>query len=387
MIQVRVFDIPAIFRWPKVDELWTVRRDGGMWVLDARIEHEQDDLGVIEDMAEGETKIAGDTTVKGTADIEGDTTVKGDLSVESTGDPDELTGLTPGGHIKAAQGFESKWIITEEGQDQGFGPAWGHKFLMRVDVEQDPGWAIEANARHRVDMDGYHNWGPGGFTKIANDGVDTWLGRWETEDVTGVLDMGPYVTTPWYTELPPNTEVVDGTEIVYLADETNGVAWRLKYLEGSTYPWYFIGGTALMASADPTTDPVIRTSSGTYDTLSNDVTLTLPLAGDYMWTYDREMYLNTSGTVYDWLQWYTTLAYNGVNDTSAGIYAVLETDPVSADYQGTWSVEHVNWRKTGLTAGTIVTTRHQVDKAGGAVGASDIDTGFGTLFFTPIRVG
>lgn len=84
MIQIRVFDVPTIFRWPKPEELWTVRRDSGLWVLDARIEHEQDGLGLIEDMEPGQTKITGTTTITGNLNVQGAFIASGSATAEGS---------------------------------------------------------------------------------------------------------------------------------------------------------------------------------------------------------------------------------------------------------------------------------------------------------------
>lgn len=65
LIQIRVFEVGPIFRWPATGELWTVRQDDGIWSLVGRIESEQDGLGIIEELPEGDTKIVGDTKVVG----------------------------------------------------------------------------------------------------------------------------------------------------------------------------------------------------------------------------------------------------------------------------------------------------------------------------------
>jgi hypothetical protein len=78
MIQIKVWEVPTVFRWPKTEEMWTVRRDHGFWSLDARLENNHDGLGRIEDIAEGETKITGATLIGGNVTIDGDLIVTGD---------------------------------------------------------------------------------------------------------------------------------------------------------------------------------------------------------------------------------------------------------------------------------------------------------------------
>jgi len=76
----------------------------------------------------------------------------------------------------------------------------------------------------------------------------------------------------------PTTNLVDGQEIYYLADGTNGVVWTLKYRAAEpTYKWNFVGGPPLFTKDD--TDRT--TTSTTYVALTGGLTLALPLAGDY----------------------------------------------------------------------------------------------------------
>lgn len=39
IVYAAVWEIPAIFRWPKVGEVWTIRRDAGIWRLDGLLEN------------------------------------------------------------------------------------------------------------------------------------------------------------------------------------------------------------------------------------------------------------------------------------------------------------------------------------------------------------
>jgi hypothetical protein len=78
MIQIRVFEIPSVFRWPREGELWVVRKDSGFWTLLGRVEHEQDGLGVVEELAAGTTKVTGELIVDSNGNVV--VAVGGDLS-------------------------------------------------------------------------------------------------------------------------------------------------------------------------------------------------------------------------------------------------------------------------------------------------------------------
>lgn len=81
---------------------------------------------------------------------------------------------------------------------------------------------------------------------------------------------------------------VDGQEIYYLADATNGVVWHLRYraASASAYKWEFVGG-GWMYSSFIGASGVSGTGSGFSDiTGGNGPDITVPLAGDYdcdMW--------------------------------------------------------------------------------------------------------
>jgi hypothetical protein len=84
---------------------------------------------------------------------------------------------------------------------------------------------------------------------------------------------------PLVTSLPSNA--IDGQEVRYLADNTNGIIWNLRYRAGSpsSYKWEFIGGSPLFASYRMGETPDATTSSSYVDL--GGPSLTAPLAGDY----------------------------------------------------------------------------------------------------------
>lgn len=82
---------------------------------------------------------------------------------------------------------------------------------------------------------------------------------------------------PLVTSLPSNA--IDGQEVRYLADNTNGIIWNFRYRAGSssTYKWEFIGGPALRSSVASVGR---QTNLNVFENL-NGPTITVPLAGDY----------------------------------------------------------------------------------------------------------
>ena len=83
------------------------------------------------------------------------------------------------------------------------------------------------------------------------------------------------------TSLPASP--VDGSEVYYLADATNGVVWHLRYRAASTspYKWERIGGAPLWAAnyAQALGSPA---AIGVNYALPGTPSLVIPLAGDYL---------------------------------------------------------------------------------------------------------
>jgi hypothetical protein len=109
------------------------------------------------------------------------------------------------------------------------------------------------------------------------------------------------------------TSPVDGQEVYYVADSTNGVLWHLRYnaASSSAYKWEVVGSTALLSEV-ATAEAV---SSATYVNLATvGPTVTLPLAGDYVIEHGTEFDTSTS------------------NIFAAQSYAIGATAAVDADF-------------------------------------------------------
>jgi hypothetical protein len=105
--------------------------------------------------------------------------------------------------------------------------------------------------------------------------------------------LKPFWTPPIVTQLPSNATV--GDQVVYAADATNGVYWSLYYDGIGTYPWKFVGGGPLTASAAGGLSGTI-TSTG-FVAGTPDLAVALPLSGDY-WTTTTA--LGTNNTAGAW---------------------------------------------------------------------------------------
>lgn len=181
----------------------------------------------------------------------------------------------------------------------------------------------------------------------------------------------------YVTALPSNP--VDGQEIYYAADATNGVIWHLRYraASSSSYKWEFVGGPplfAFVATAQSTT-------SGSYTALSTaGPSVSLPLAGDYdvcikaTITNDRpssQFVPTTARMSYDIGA--TTavdadsIQVNGDTNGNGTIYAKMSVSGTR--------------RKTSLSAVTLTAKYRSEVTSNGAVWADR------TMVVTPVRVG
>lgn len=65
MIYAAIWETPTVFRWPEAGEIWTVRKDTGVWRLDQIVQSEQMERESettpisLDDLPEGDTRIQG----------------------------------------------------------------------------------------------------------------------------------------------------------------------------------------------------------------------------------------------------------------------------------------------------------------------------------------
>ena len=166
-------------------------------------------------------------------------------------------------------------------------------------------------------------------------------------------------TPPIVTALPANPQF--GDVVTYIADATNGVAWNLQYDATGTYPWKFIGGSALRATGvGGTTSSAVPQTTGT-------PSLSVPLAGDYDCSYGCFAQAQSYATVFN----ATTALYK-----TATAIEQLNFVPV-----GTYNGGNIagNYRAAGLTASQALSLRYWVSGSSAAFGTMFINT-------TPIRV-
>jgi len=149
----------------------------------------------------------------------------------------------------------------------------------------------------------------------------------------------PRISLPRVTALP--SAPADGFELVYIADDTNGVEWHLKYKSSeTTYKWRVLAGPPLFAEV--TTDE--STSSTTYTALTTaGPSITLPLTGDYDIDHGALIWATLANTG-------VSMSYDiGGTGASDNDRAYYETQGSGGDLTPVISSR----RKTGLTAVTL----------------------------------
>ena len=128
------------------------------------------------------------------------------------------------------------------------------------------------------------------------------------------------------TSLPASP--VDGQEVYYVADATNGVIWHLRYNAGSAsaYKWEYVGGASLrnLVVANET----FPTAWAYNDLATIGPRLYAPLAGEYIFSGGATFYVSGGGPA----SMFTSLVYSGLA-TIAPLTQNIVTYPGFATYQ------------------------------------------------------
>jgi hypothetical protein len=196
-------------------------------------------------------------------------------------------------------------------------------------------------------------------------------GSWAAGSVAYLYGIGPSpagqsAAIPLVTSLPASP--VDGQEIYFLADATNGVIWHLRYraASASAYKWEFIGGSELSAYIGG--NEATTTLNQWVDLATVGPQITVPLAGDYR---SRISALVVPGT--------TTAAMNqiGASIGATGPGTVARYDTVAGSSAiGTLAM---NLPVVNLAAGNQWRMRYYVSQNGSFQ--------YRHLLLYPIRVG
>jgi len=171
----------------------------------------------------------------------------------------------------------------------------------------------------------------------------------DTDDVAPTYQGNPLVTT-----LPSNP--VDGQEVHYLVDATNGVVWRLKYRQASSsaYKWEFAGGSPLDSGFNIADDNGGNSTS--YIDFANNPgpSLTIPRAGDYMVSFGAMGYSTVVSEL--WVSMKRGAAATSDNDAATAWEAVaVHLITLQRDI-----------RMSGLAANDVLKMQHRTSVAGAA---------------------
>jgi hypothetical protein len=162
---------------------------------------------------------------------------------------------------------------------------------------------------------------------------------------------------PLVSTLPSNP--VDGAEVYFLADATNGIIWHLRYraASASAYKWEFLGGPKLYAEwAGAQGAHYLPPAYGSFVSIPASKTqiTPLPLAGDYMAQYGYALQADPVGLS----------CFGGLFD-QAGASLV--------DYFRAWTSHDATFAKqtpytekklTGRPAGSTVELKVQANRSG-----------------------
>lgn len=113
------------------------------------------------------------------------------------------------------------------------------------------------------------------------------------------LDKRIKVLTPpqYVTALP--AAPIDGQEIYYRADSTNGIIWHLRYnaASSSSYKWEFVGGSPIEKTYTAGFE-TLSASTGWVDAPTVGPKYDIVLAGDYMVQAQVSAYKASSGVIF-----------------------------------------------------------------------------------------
>ncbi len=184
--------------------------------------------------------------------------------------------------------------------------------------------------------------------------------------VTTVKLAAGATSATYVTALPGSP--VDGQEIYFGADATNGALWHLRYRSAASgsYKWEYVGGTPLWAFGADSTHS--GTSYG--DAAAGALTLTLPaLAGDYLIELGAGLESQGASTVTCYMS--LSIAAAAALDADAFITVINSAGYVHGKRL---------LRKTALAASTTLTAKYKESS-----NSQQLRSPFITA--TPIRVG
>lgn len=176
---------------------------------------------------------------------------------------------------------------------------------------------------------------------------------------------------PWYATSLPGSPV-DGQEVYYAADATNGVIWHLRYraAQAAPYRWEFVGGPPLSVNLSQAEASTSGTHNAYQDLNDGTFGATLPLAGVYIFEFGA--YLAAPSVITG----YVAVKFSAAE--ASDLNGVLATINVA----GTFTVLHHKCPPiTVAAASQLVSLRFR------ALTNAVVNFGRRHLTMTPVRVG
>jgi len=199
--------------------------------------------------------------------------------------------------------------------------------------------------------------------------------EFDTESVSAYTTGLVQIASPAFvTILPPAP--VDGQEIYYQADATNGIVWHFRYnaASASPYKWEWLGGSRLWAAIAALA--AIASAGGGWSDLTGSVgpSITVPLAGDY------DISAGATGT------WAVSAnAYHALGATVGGVSSYLDQyTEVSGSIFGGNQGLNGDMRATAVAANTLIKLQYANPGAGNS---STPNFSNRWLRVSPVRVG
>ncbi len=169
----------------------------------------------------------------------------------------------------------------------------------------------------------------------------------------------------------PPLNPVDGQEVYYIADATNGVVWRFRYraASGSSYKWEFVGGSPLATNDNGTEGSTTNFALTEPDTACR-ITLPSAFGGDFLVSGTGRLKTTSANTLEQ--------AALAVASTTH-LITEFRADAV-ADFRGGFAG---NFVFTDVANSSLVTIK--IDN--GSNDDSTVAVNYRTLTVLPVRVG
>jgi hypothetical protein len=200
--------------------------------------------------------------------------------------------------------------------------------------------------------------------------IASWTPSTDTPDA-GISGL----SAPTYeTSLPGSP--VDGQEIYYAADPSNGVIWHLRYRAGASgsYKWEFIGGSALVSEVS---GEETRSDSTYGDLATAGPDIVAPLAGDYLISGGCRLYQPTGQQINALVS--VKIGTDAASDSDRLVQWVIPGGASANNWGATLGGREI--RKNGIAASTTLRMQYR------ATSTTIVHYSHRVLRAVPIRVG